>query len=40
VEGADAAALRALAGKVDAATAPPSVHQAASFAHLVADVDP
>jgi hypothetical protein len=40
VEGADAAMLRALAGKVDAAIAPPSVHQTSSFAQLVADVDP
>jgi hypothetical protein len=40
VEGADAGAVRALAGKVDAAVVPPSVHAAASFAELVADVDP
>jgi hypothetical protein len=39
-EHADAAALRSLAGKVDAAIAPPSVHQSPSFAQLVADVDP
>jgi hypothetical protein len=40
VEGADGAAIRALAGKVDAAIAPPSVHQAPGFARLVAEVDP
>jgi hypothetical protein len=32
VEGADAAALRSLAGKVDAAVAPPAVHAAPDFA--------
>ena len=37
---ADAAALRALAGKVDSAVAPPSVHAAAGFEDLVAEVDP
>jgi hypothetical protein len=40
VEGADADALRALAGKVDAAVVPPAVHTARGFAELVADVDP
>ena len=40
VEGADAGAVRALAGKVDAAVVPPSLHAAASFAELVAEVDP
>jgi len=40
VEGADADAIRALAGKVDAAVVPPSVHAAAGFAELVAEVDP
>jgi|HubBroStandDraft_6_1064221.scaffolds.fasta_scaffold184684_2 indole-3-glycerol phosphate synthase len=40
VEGADAAALRALAGRVDAAVVPPAVHAAPSFAELVAEVDP
>jgi hypothetical protein len=40
VEGADAATLRALAGKVDAAIAPPNVHAGPGFAQLVADVDP
>lgn len=40
VDGADAAAIRALAGKIDAAVVPSSVHQAASFAELVAEVDP
>jgi indole-3-glycerol phosphate synthase len=33
-------AVRALAGKVDAAVVPASVHSAAGFAELVADVDP
>jgi DNA-binding NarL/FixJ family response regulator len=37
---ADAAALRALAGKVDSAVVPPSVHAAAGFEDLVAEVDP
>jgi indole-3-glycerol phosphate synthase len=40
VEGADAAALRALSGRVDAAIVPPAVHAAPSFAELVAEVDP
>jgi hypothetical protein len=40
VEAADADAIRALAGKVDAAIVPPSVHAAPGFAKLVADVDP
>jgi indole-3-glycerol phosphate synthase len=40
VEAADADALRALAGKVDAAVVPPALHAAASFAELVAEVDP
>ncbi len=40
VEEADAGAVRALAGKVDAAVVPPSVHAAPSFAELVAEVDP
>ena len=37
---ADAAALRTLAGKVDSAVVPASVHAAAEFADLVAEVDP
>jgi hypothetical protein len=40
VEGADADAIRALAGKVDAAVVPPSVHASPSFSELVAEVDP
>jgi indole-3-glycerol phosphate synthase len=40
VEGADAAAVRALAGKVDAVLVPPALYGAPSFAELVADVDP
>jgi hypothetical protein len=40
VEGADADAVRALAGKVNAAVVPPSVHMARDFADLVAEVDP
>jgi hypothetical protein len=40
VERADADALRALAGKVDAAVVPPALHAAADFAALVAEVDP
>ena len=40
VEGADADAVRALVGKVDAAVVPPAVHTAPGFAELVADVDP
>lgn len=40
VEGADADAIRALAGKVDAAVVPPSVHGSPDFADLVAEVDP
>ena len=40
VEGADAAALRSLAGRVDAAIVPPAVHAAPDFAELVAEVDP
>jgi len=40
VDGADAAAIRALRGRVDAAIVPPSVHQAKDFAELVAEVDP
>ena len=40
VSAADAAALRALAGKVDSAVVPPSVHAAAGFEDLVAEVDP
>lgn len=40
VEGADAAVIRALAGKVDAAVVPASVHAGAAFAELVAEVDP
>jgi hypothetical protein len=39
-ERADADALRALAGKVDAAVVPPALHAAADFAALVAEVDP
>ena len=37
---ADSDALRALRGHVDAAVVPPSVHQAAGFAALVAERDP
>jgi hypothetical protein len=40
VEAADADAIRALAGKVDAAVVPPAVHGAPDFADLVAEVDP
>ncbi|MFT3776448.1 MAG: hypothetical protein QM820_64735 [Minicystis sp.] len=40
VENADADAIRALSGKVDAAVVPASVHAAPSFADLVAEVDP
>jgi hypothetical protein len=40
VDDADADAIRALAGKVDAAVVPPSVHTAKAFADLVAEVDP
>jgi indole-3-glycerol phosphate synthase len=40
VEAGDADAVRALAGKVDAAVVPPEVHAAAGFAELVAEVDP
>lgn len=40
VENADADALRALAGKVDAAVVPPALHRSAAFADLVAEVDP
>ena len=40
VEEADAAAIRALAGKVDAAVVPPGVHADRAFAELVAEVDP
>jgi hypothetical protein len=40
IEGADAAAIRALAGKVDAAIVPPSVHTAPDFAELVSELDP
>lgn len=40
VERADADALRALAGKVDAAVVAPALHAAADFAALVAEVDP
>jgi hypothetical protein len=40
VEGADADAIRALAGKVDAAVVPPAVHASPSFSELVAEVDP
>jgi hypothetical protein len=40
VDNADADAIRALAGKVDAAVVPPSVHAAKAFADLVAEVDP
>lgn len=36
----DAAALRALVGKVDSAVVSPAVHAAAGFADLVAEVDP
>jgi indole-3-glycerol phosphate synthase len=40
-EGPDAAdAVRALAGKVDAAVVSPAVHATAGFAELVAEVDP
>ena len=37
---ADGAAIRALAGKVDSAVVPASVHAAAGFEDLVAEVDP
>lgn len=37
---ADPAALRALAGKVDSAVVPSSVHASDGFAELVAEVDP
>lgn len=37
---ADAAALRALAGKVDSTVVPATVHAAAGFEDLVAEVDP
>lgn len=40
VETGDADAVRALAGKVDAAVVPPSVHGGPGFADLVAEVDP
>lgn len=40
VEEADGAAIRALAGKVDAAVVPASLHAGAAFAELVAEVDP
>lgn len=40
VEDADADAIRALLGKVDAAVVPAAVHTSASFADLVAEVDP
>jgi hypothetical protein len=40
VEGADAEAVRALVGKVDAVVVPPAVHSSPSFAELVAEVDP
>jgi indole-3-glycerol phosphate synthase len=40
IAGADADALRALRGHVDAAVVPPSVHQAQGFAALVAELDP
>jgi hypothetical protein len=40
VEGGDGDAIRALAGKVDAAVVPPRVHALPSFAELVAEVDP
>lgn len=40
IEGASADALRALRGHVDAAVVPASIHQAAGFAALVAELDP
>jgi len=40
IEGADAAAIRALMGHVDAAIVPADVHTAPDFAALVAEVDP
>jgi len=40
VEGGDADAVRALAGKVDAAVVPAAVHAAKGFAELVTEVDP
>ncbi len=40
VVGADAAALRALAGQVDAAVVPSAVHTAPGFADLASEVDP
>jgi hypothetical protein len=39
-QGVDAAAIRALAGHVDAAIVPPSVHAAPGFAELVTELDP
>ena len=39
VAGADAALLRALRGRVDAAVAPPIVHRAAGFAELQAELE-
>jgi indole-3-glycerol phosphate synthase len=40
VDDADAAAIRALAGKVDAAVVPMDVHASTEFSALVAEVDP
>jgi hypothetical protein len=40
IDGADRAALAALAGHVDAAIVPPSIHAARDFADLVAELDP
>ena len=40
IAGADGDALRALRGHVDAAVVPASIHQAAGFAALVAELDP
>lgn len=40
VAGADADALRALVGQVDAAIVPPAVHASKAYADLAAEVDP
>lgn len=40
VDDGDAAAVRALAGKVDAAVVPPQIHTSREFRDLVAEVDP
>ncbi|MCC6559413.1 MAG: hypothetical protein IT372_41360 [Polyangiaceae bacterium] len=40
IEGADADALRALVGRVDAVVVPAAVHAAPGFAELVSELDP